>query len=359
VTHLTALVLSLLFLLSANFTFYIPTLQYQANALPNGVGFENNALVYVDGHLKQAELDQPVMGLPVTYSEDLNTVYYATQRDSIYYFANQQYLNVIAQDMSTGDREIVGAISYADGCGGSYDTPMRYLYDQESGYEGNAPVFTLTDYGLLHTMSCTGEGLALLPLDQETPFILSEPRFSRVSLSADGSMIAGRYQIDPETALLMVIDLSTKTSKIVAQGQFIDQIGWQSNEELCYTLREPAGDLVDAMDFSEEEKTKLESALYPSGDVPKGLPLVQRYAVSLYRVNVDAETPQSTLVTEFDNLYGIARLFAVDDVMMSVMIPDGTAWLQALLAGDLAASDSVLGGTDYVTPETVQISLDS
>lgn len=316
--------------------------------------------VDLQGNVEQLQLMQPLFDLPVTFSDDLQTVYYATEDGSSYFLPSQRYLPVIAQDMNSDEQRVVGAVLHGDGCGGGYGNPMQLIYDQESGYGGSQVFFDLIDRGILYTASCTGNGISLLPLpdagSENFPFSLDN--LSHIALSPDGTKIAGRTSLINEPYPAFVVDLESRTSVYLLTAElYVDQFGFGADGSLYFSTKKPVGDLVLNSGYTQDGIEKIELALYPG--IAQGYardesyPIVPAYEVGVYRY--DLQTSEIEELITFDDAYGVARLFELDGQMVASVIPSGRAWLDAILDGTLDAETAVMMGDAFVQPAIVQL----
>ncbi len=127
------------------------------------------------------------------------------------------------------------------GTGGASD-PALVLYNLETGSGGYNFSLDWTTVGFLHSMDCTGRGIAFTSLGNQNAD-WTDSRISRVAVSPDGTKAVGVVTAqggDPnlQVGLLATINLLNGNLSQVASDTAVDRVAWSPDgKSLVYTTR--------------------------------------------------------------------------------------------------------------------------
>ncbi len=189
--------------------------------------------------------------------------------------------------------EIIGSFDMMVGCGGGSILPADWEYWAEAGFGGSAPILLWTDYGILHSTTCSGGGLALYAPQGGADTLLTDDNYlnpqpgtpqhqvARAVLAFDGKTIAAIRSTYAEPAplySLVLIDLSTLALTEVKTAEQPDQLVWLADGSLFYSSRTQKGNL--AANLTPEQQKNVEAVFGgPDMEVPT-------YEVSIHHINV-------------------------------------------------------------------------
>jgi hypothetical protein len=285
---------------------------------------------------------QSEVGFPVTFTPDGAVLYVQAGTNAANptpeYRVN---LNRITPEAGA-QPETLGSVIFGVGCGGGSIIPADWQYWAESGFGGNYQTLLWTDYGVLHSITCGGSGLALFdpevgedkyltPITM-TDFGMPQPdeNIGRTALASDGKTLAAvkiDYVEPAPINSLVFVDLETGTiTDQVTTGQ-PEQLAWANDGTLYYTTREVSGDLL--ADLTPEQRQVFETMGF--------LTSVDSYKVDIRHLN--PATGEDDRVYTAD-AYQIGRLrVAADDSVWFSQIANLKNWVEGIANGtlDLAA----------------------
>jgi hypothetical protein len=149
-------------------------------------------------------------GFPPSFSPDGKDVAYVVQTSQQTGPNNQDLILQIQAVPSTGGapRALGSLVGTAWSCGGGIIDPADSLYHGELGTLSDSPMaFVWLKQGYLHSMTCTGQGLALSNGAQD---LWQNPTLQNAALSPDQtSLLAVVYDPNSKTKQLNLVDLSS------------------------------------------------------------------------------------------------------------------------------------------------------
>lgn len=245
--------------------------------------------------------------------------------------------------------EKIADVPFGTGCGGGSPFPMDGIYSMDAGFMGNELTQQMTDHGLLHSVSCSGAGLAVLDLQSGETMGVGEG-LARVAMSPDGTRFAAvNFLQFPAQLELVTVDLATLSVTPVATGHTPDQVTWGADGALYYSVREQ---LPEPVAVAPEQMQAMVDAgrLGPDSHIP-------RYRVAIYRV--DPPGGAEALLFETDSAWAIGRLFAVENSLYFSLIPGAQAWIDGLLATpvDMESRAGFLQEQSMVAPALYRLPL--
>lgn len=285
------------------------------------IGENSNELILTDmlGRTVQVLATGLNSGLPIHFSKDSNQLFYALvpnpeQATSI----NAPYtVDVMTQVIGSPNSPAkLGSFEQAS-CGGASPTLYDMLYWAEAGTNGIRPMLAVTDFGIVHSITCEGIGVAILELSTgvDTPL---DNEITHVSLSSDGKSLLGI-----KNNRIMIIDLITGQLLTSPVDATPDQVMWGAAEtgNIYYSVRTVTDEMIT---YSPEQQQKILNAT--------GL-VVSHVAVNhvaIHRFNL--ETGNDEIV--YDNAaYAIGHMSLLPDnrVLMVSEVPSLTDWFDTIL----------------------------
>lgn len=241
----------------------------------------------------------------------------------------------------------IGQFVFSVGCGGGSSFPGDHLYWTESnGFGGNSLTLMLTPFGLVHSTTCMGQGISLLDLATGTDLVL-DTTLSRAVVSPDRTQVVGVNG----NGGLSLINLQTREIIPLAATATPDQIAWGApgSGDVFYSTRVPSGrQLVEG----EAERLAVAQAFGYMDATMLDLPI---WEVTIHRYNLLQNTDTQVYAGE---AYAVGRMSVTPDsgTLLFSQIPNGQAWIQAILDGSLAQMSE--GGVDliYVTLFSLNLS---
>ncbi len=237
--------------------------------------------------------------------------------------------------------EVIGTFVHGVGCGGGSPYPADGEYWEDAGFGGNAVVLRYTDYGILHSSTCSGGGLALYAPQggQDTPLagdtlLTPQPgtpqqQVARPVLANDGKTLAAvrsTYAEPLPNYSLVLIDLSTQQLTEVKTAEPPDQLVWSPGGDLFYSTRKQTGNL--AANLTADQKQKI-AAVFGSSDFE-----IPSYEVSIHRLNVATGEDK---VVHTASAYVIGRMAATIDgqALVFSQIANMDKWVEGIGNGTL------------------------
>lgn len=237
--------------------------------------------------------------------------------------------------------EVIGTFIHGVGCGGGSPYPADGEYWEDAGFGGNAVVLRYTDYGILHSSTCAGGGLALFAPQggQDTPLAVDtmmtpqvgapQQQVARPVLGNDGKTLASIKNIYAEPQpiyTLVLIDLSTQQTTEVKTAEPPDQLAWSPDGTLFYSARKQTSNL--AANLTAEQKQKVE-AVFGSSDFE-----IPSYEVSIHQLNV---TTGEDKVVHTASAYVVGRMAVTADgkAVVFSQIANMDKWVEGIANGTL------------------------
>ncbi|MBL8117289.1 MAG: hypothetical protein JNJ78_07145 [Anaerolineae bacterium] len=245
--------------------------------------------------------------------------------------------------------ETIGSFDMLVGCGGGSNLPADWQYWEEAGFGGTRLVLQYTDYGILHSTSCSGDMVALFapqggidspigPTLRDDGQLNPDGMVSRHQLGPDGMTLAGLRQKINGSELertLVLIDLASGTMTDVPTQAQPDQFVWAADGSLFYSSRSETGNLLTALDTA--QLSTVNSVLGMEGfEIPA-------YEVSIHRVNPG--TGEDSLVYS-GSAYAIGRMAVTRDgsALVFSQIANMDAWIAGIADGSLnILNDDTIG----------------
>jgi len=286
-------------------------------------------------------------GFPVSWTPDGQVMFVGAGDPSDASKPYQVDIKRIAPEAGASP-EVIGTFAMGVGCGGGSIFPGDWLYSEEAGFGGNALILQYTDYGILHSSTCSGGGLALFAPQggQDTPlagdnFLQPTPdqpqqQVGRAELSSDGKTLAAIRTTYVEPKLkheLVLIDLSTRNLTEVKSAAEPDQLTWQADGSLFYSTQTQKGLLTDKL--TADQKANV-TKIFGSSDL--GVPTNE---VSIHKLNPTSGDDQ---VIYSGAGYAIGRMAVTKDgqALVFSQIANMDKWVEGMANGTL----DVLNDTD-------------
>ncbi|MEO8609722.1 MAG: hypothetical protein ABI690_17650 [Chloroflexota bacterium] len=268
--------------------------------------------------------------------------------------------------------ETLGSFGFSAGCGGGASFPTFWRYWEDAGFGGSAFKVILTDYGLLHNITCSGGNLAILNLQTGQDTFIgardavdngqpTEGTLGRVLLSPDGKTLAAvrfRQAADlqsPPVRSLALVDLATLAVTDVQTAAEPDQLAWNKDASaVFYSSITETGNLLDGLTA---EQISLIAPI--SGYVQNNQPIpIPTYQSTIHQYNVT--TGEDTLLYTAD-AFAFGRMAAAPDGqhLIASQIANLDALVTAITDGTLDISNGVVDTkwVDYVPLTLYQIPL--
>jgi hypothetical protein len=290
-------------------------------------------------------------GFPITFTPD-GKILYAGQGD----FTGEQPYQVSLMQIipeANAQPEIVGSIRHGVGCGGGSPLPADWAYNREAGFGGSAVRLQWTDYGILHSTTCGGTGLALFdPQTGEdrplTPDAIAnmqgsmpEANYGRSALSADGrTLVAVKMEFGDEMSFSVVtIDLQSGEITDARTSQMPDQVAWGPDGSVFYSTREQIRNLTD--DMSEEGRAQFTQLF---GDVFE----IPAYLSSIYQVNL-ATGEETALYSGYHYAVGRMAMNADNSALLFTIVQNMDGWIAGIADGSLSFETDPDGSRQLAT----------
>ncbi len=246
-------------------------------------------------------------GFPPSFSQDGTEVSFVVKTNQQSGADNANLiLQIQAVPAQGGNARALGSLEgkpWACGADLPFD-PGEMVYFNEIGVIGPSPLtFAWTKLGFLHTMSCTGRGLAF---SNGAKDLWENPALENAALSPDQTralVIVLSDANDPNSAKkLAIVDLATGNLTPIDTQPNVDRAIWSTDgQSIIYTTLTPSRKVTS--DKTKAVGTKLFQAHWP-------LPDVQEYGVFLWIMPVAGG--QSTIILK-DAGRGIGYLSAAHD----------------------------------------------
>lgn len=261
-------------------------------------------------------------GLPIQFSIDNSQLFYAVvpnpeQATSI----DAPYtVDVMTRVIGSPDSAAKLGSFQQVSCGGAAPSLGDRLYWAEAGTRGIRPILAVTNFGVVHSTTCEGIGVAVLNLSTQIDTPLDN-EITHVSLSANGQNLLGI-----KNSRMMIIDLATEQLTTFTVEATPDQVMWGAPDtnNVYYSVRTVTDETIT---YSLEEQQKILNAT--------GLTVtdVNVTHVAIHRYNL--ETGNDEIV--YDNTaYAIGHMALLPDnrVLMVSEVPSLPDWFEAVLEAD-------------------------
>ncbi len=271
-------------------------------------------------------------GLPISFKSHSDLLLYAVDSGEVVPDSIGGEIVVDAYTIALSSEAAptpVGSFNFGT-CGGGGPQPYDALYWLEAGTLGNGMIFNETPFGIVHSTSCDGIGVALLNLDTNEDIVI-DPDLSRVQLSADRTQLVG-----VRNGELTLVDLATQAVTSLDTVAVVDQVAWGLPEtgDIFYSSR-LMSDVVETLMEAEQQQLGDLLGAEVAGEVAV-------HQVAIYRVNTEtgAETEIYT-----DQAYAIGRMTVTPDnqTLLFSQIPAIADWYQGLLDGSIDATPPQMG----------------
>lgn len=275
-------------------------------------------------------------GFPITFTPD-GDILYAQSGDfpadpETPYKTN---LMTIAPEPAA-QPQLLGSVHHGVGCGGGSPYPADWHYSGEAGFNGNTLTLQWTEYGILHTTSCGGLGLALLDptrgedraLTPEAFSTLTGPQegYGRAVVSPDGQTVAAIRTVYSEQGpqhSLATIDLATGTVSEIATSKMPQHVAWGPEGTLFYSSREESENLLEGL--SADELANVEAV------IGSGFPL-PAYHASITQLYL--ATGEETEIYS-DYVYAIGRMAWTGEELYFSTVANMDQWAAGIADGSL------------------------
>ena len=262
-------------------------------------------------------------GMPIQFSDDNTKLIYtiisapdqATSTTGLY------IVDVMSQTLSSTAPGIkLGTYEQASCGGGGSPAVYDILYWTEAGAGGIRPILTITEFGIVHSVTCHGMGVAILDTTTgiDTPL---DNDITHVSLSPDGNSLLGI-----KNNRVMIIDLATEQLTTFTVEASPDQVMWgaPNTGNIFYSVRTVTDEIIS---YSPDAQEKI---LNETGLAISSMAVNH---VAIHRFNL--ETGNDEIV--YDNTaYAIGHMALLPDnrVLMVSEVPSLPEWFEAILDAD-------------------------
>lgn len=288
----------------------------------------------VDGDPPIKIADNPEAGFPFSFTLTGDHLLYATLSPEEGTYRINLVIAPIRERIAP---RVVGSFDYQAGCGGGSSIPADWVYNQETGgLGGYSLILAETPFGIVHSIACSGEGLALMNPETGEDTVIAE-RLGRVNLSPDRTqavgivlrVIMGTGDLLVRNFRVQVVDLATlEVIEVPVTSEPLRVAFGADNASIYYTMKTDSGNLAAA--YTAEAIQRL-TEVTGYGEMPA-------YTAGIWRV--DLATFEETEVYSGD-AYAIARLTPLPDGLIFTQIPNLGAWLEGVVAGQYTS-----GGPD-------------
>ncbi len=236
----------------------------------------------------------------------------------------------------------LGQFTHVVGCGGGSPIPADWQLWRESGFGGSYLTLQWTPFGIVHSTSCsggsasildpaTGEDRPLGPTFDQSDFTAGHP-ISRLAISPDGTRAAGvRFEYHDTGVLtsLALIDLATGEVTDVPTTARPDQLTWNGNDAVIYSVRTYTRDAAEGLDGKGRAQVAESLGYINAADMAA----LGAYTVDLRQL--DLTTGEETLLASLD-AYTVGRLFVAEDgALIFSTIANLDAWMHAIVNGEI------------------------
>lgn len=181
---------------------------------------------------------------PPSWSPDGSEIAYAVNTGQSVGNSPDVILQIQAVPAAGGAPRVVGQLAFGIGCGGGGFNPATILYFNEAGYNYSQTLFKWTASGFLHTLRCTGEGLALTNFAGQR--VWETLGVWRSVLAFDETKIVA-LQYLPQTntsGSVVIIGTANGSQTLLPTPQQADQVAWSGDgNTVLYSTRTLASQL--------------------------------------------------------------------------------------------------------------------
>lgn len=268
--------------------------------------------------------DELVTGLPISFTLDNAQVLYGSENPDEAFLVDVYSMGLSPNALP----ELLGQFTFQTGCGGGSPFPHNQMYQQETGYDGNVLVMTLTPFGLVHSIDCSGTGIGILNLETGEDILL-DPSLRRVAVSSDRMQLLGISE-----DILTLVDLATQTITSITTDSIPDQVAWGALDtgDIFFSTRQETGDFIGLT------ADELHNFWLAQGyeEAVEQLPISE---VTIHQLNLETDTDTALYTQE---AYAIGRMIITPDnnILLFSQIPGLGDW-----ARDIAEDSSDLANT--------------
>ncbi len=283
-------------------------------------------------------------GMPFSFT-NLNELVYAVDGEFVVGSDGRavMQMQVFIQPLPMSASSSMIPVQFGVGCGGGSPLPTDQLYTSETySLGGNHLTLALTPFGLVYSTDCQGINLAVRSLDGQS--LATFDGVSRAVLSPDETRIAAIPFVRGEPAPLVVriLDLTTNSVSDIPVDAVPDQLAWnETGSGVYYSVR--AFDTM--LNYEGDARARLDAVL------GEGTPL-ERWAVSLYEVNVTSDPGRSSLVFNGDG-FAIGRILRGENSVYLSVIPNIDGWANAIVDGTFDPATATDTEANLLMPLTV------
>ena len=264
-------------------------------------------------------------------------------------------LNLISPDDGAAPTVLGTLPFFAEGGGGS-PLPADWQVDGETdAFATGTSILHWTDYGILHSLSFTGEGLALFDPQSGQDRILvpvgdsaTEPErhINQAKLSPDGQTVAGVLDVYDETTImssLALVDLATGTLIEVSTAEPPRYLAWAADGTLFYSARVPLADLLESRPDDEQRAF---SAATGGSNMHVG-------AWEAHLRHLDPATGADNLLYSAAAYEAVRLQVAADNHLWFSQVANMDAWVDAVAGGALAPDQATRAEQLALVPLTL------
>jgi hypothetical protein len=288
---------------------------------------------------------QLAAGMPISWTDDGRILF---MRDNDNFVDGVLYTQVYAitptAESAATPELLFDNVEIGVGCGGGSSDPIDLRYWAETDLGGSRGILQLTAAGLIYSGACAG-GMTTL-LDAAGSVMLADGNLVSAVVAPDGKRLAGIVREPGDLGgKIVVYELPSLayTEYTVTDGAW--QLGWSTDGNLYYSSAIETGNLLEGL--TAEQVQAFGAAQGYVGGVLESYP---RYEVRLYRLTL--ADGSATLLYSADAAR-IGRIAASGDYVFFSQIPNGDAYLQAILDGELTFETNFDAGLNYVQPAVV------
>jgi hypothetical protein len=231
---------------------------------------------------------------------------------------------------------VIEGLSVMFGCGIGTMLPMEGEMWRETMMSGLRPTLALTDYGLIYPAQC-GSSISLYrPFSAETVAFTDGNLFDAV-VSPDETRLAGL------SGGLVIVDLTTLEETRPTTSALPSVVAWGRDGSLYYAAETETRNLLEGLT---PEQLAPFTDFYPDGKIGAN-------TVSIYRIAPDGT---ETLLHEQD-AYAVGRMALKETTLVYSTIPNGDAWVKAIVDGTLTLLSLPAESEGYVSPAVHYLAL--
>jgi hypothetical protein len=172
----------------------------------------------------------------------------------------------------------------------------------------------------------------------------------RPALSPDETRVAGVMRDGGDAMLIIrklgMVDLATLEETIIPTREMPSMAAWVEDGSLFYAAVTETRLLLDGLSQEDVDRVNLATG--------SNLENVPFNTIRLYRIAPDGT---ETLLHEQD-AYAVGRLFVNGETLVYSTVPNGDAWVEAILNGTLTTEDAWSHAEDYLPVSVQYLTLD-